>query len=379
MFYTSDHTSGPFELRTLYPGVSAPTTAPLLWRNTTASEISAAHDSRENPSAIRLFELCDVQYGGRGLFAREDKLALFEGYTESQVNTILTKHCNFKKPIDRAINRLWAGGLLSNDQRVIHSRQPVLAPVHPNWIYGHFLLEVLPLALLLDHVCPSSWPIAVASCDGHWLPDIMRSVFGERPIIEYDPATEVLSAPCFIGCTQMISHTAVHPAMLDGIKTMKERMLRSPDKLPSLPNPERIFLSRSKVKEQSGRSIENAAEVEKMMAGLGYSILHPEKLSFAAQVQVFDRARIVVGEYSSAMHNTVFCRRGATVVCLNYINAYQSRIAQAFGHSIGYIPDADGRFHVADEISAKWVAGQQLDMRFDTDEIAARLSELTIN
>lgn len=54
-------------------------------------------------------------------------------------------------------------------------------------------------------------------------------------------------------------------------------------------------------------------------------------------------ARFIVGECGSAMHNAVFCRPGTTVVCLNWINGYQSQIATLMGLTQGYILPADGQ------------------------------------
>lgn len=246
------------------------------------------------------------------------------------------------------------------------SEVPVITPIHPNWNYGHFLLEMMLRALLLDQTTPHDWPIALAKRP-HWLPGLLRLVVPRRPFLRYDPATEVIKAPAFVGCTEVITRSGIAPGVLPLITMLKLRLL-APAMHRSDPGPEMIFLSRGDNRKR--RDVENRAEIENLAANLGFAVIHPETLPFVDQVRLMDGARVVTGEFGSAMHNTLFCRAGTTVVCLNWINAYQSIIARSCDHVAGYIAPDDGAFR---DGAAIWSGNRQ--MRFDLTEVRRKLQE----
>lgn len=357
----------PNDLRVLYPSGPQVPPAELLWRDQAPAAVTDIHDVNNLQPEIKIYELTNVNYGGMGLFFQGKDIVVHKGYTENQIYTFLRK---FLRREHWKV-REWSGGLNSGDRKVISSATPVLTPLHPNWIFGHFLLEMLPLALLLDRVCPKEWPIAMARTAPDWLSAVIKSACRDRPIIQYALESEVISAPSFVNCTQMITHQDSHLALRELIADLKGQLLREPVDLPFLADPEKIFLSRG-YERKGNRLIENATEIEATMSGLGFSIVRPETLSFATQVHIFDKARIIVGEYSSAMHNAIFARPGTSVVCLNCINSYQSQIAKVFDHRIGYITTPDGQIHTWQKVLQKG----GLNMQFDTDEIVARLLPL---
>ena len=50
------------------------------------------------------------------------------------------------------------------------------------------------------------------------------------------------------------------------------------------------------------------------------------------------------------MLNSVFTRPGATVVSLNWVDPFQSCIAEAIGNHVAYITPETGRFVTADQL-----------------------------
>ena len=62
----------------------------------------------------------------------------------------------------------------------------------------------------------------------------------------------------------------------------------------------------------------NEAAVEDAMQAAGIEVVHPETLSFAAQVALMSGAAVVVGTAGSALHTGVFCGRAPRVVALAY-------------------------------------------------------------
>ncbi|WP_367066291.1 glycosyltransferase family 61 protein [Oryzisolibacter sp. LB2S] len=102
--------------------------------------------------------------------------------------------------------------------------------------------------------------------------------------------------------------------------------------------PKKIYIRRN-----SGvRKVTNNAEIERLLVAQGFSVVEPEKLSFAQQIALFYNADIVIGPTGAAMSNIIFSRNEAAIVILinqlpGTIYWYWQNIAQASGKSICYI------------------------------------------
>jgi hypothetical protein len=79
--------------------------------------------------------------------------------------------------------------------------------------------------------------------------------------------------------------------------------------------PRRIYFSRSRL--GGTPRFPHERLVEKIMADLGYVILHPQDFSFQNQIRLMQRAKCVAGMDGSAMHLAVFCEPGTKVICLD--------------------------------------------------------------
>jgi capsular polysaccharide biosynthesis protein len=60
-------------------------------------------------------------------------------------------------------------------------------------------------------------------------------------------------------------------------------------------------------------------------------------MSWREQVRIFSEADCIAGEFRSDMHNAIFSRKGAVVICFNWITDVQSRIANFRSQKVGYI------------------------------------------
>jgi hypothetical protein len=66
-----------------------------------------------------------------------------------------------------------------------------------------------------------------------------------------------------------------------------------------------VWLSRSAVYSGTMR-VRNEVELEARLAELGFDVVHPEQLAFAAQVELFESREVVCGLASSAFHTAIF-------------------------------------------------------------------------
>jgi capsular polysaccharide biosynthesis protein len=125
----------------------------------------------------------------------------------------------------------------------------------------------------------------------------------------------------------------------------------------------RLFLSRAG--SSPLRALANRSEIESMARDAGYAIVQPETLSIPQQIALFSGARIFVGEYGSALHNSVFAAPGAVACGLRGTSRHpsllQSGIATALGQHAAYVfgdttgQDVEQRFTIDPRLFAKAV------------------------
>lgn len=204
-------------------------------------------------------------------------------------------------------------------------------------VYGHWLLECMPKLLLIRReldrlpslriIVPASMPRYVSA----WISRILPGIDVE--ILDQDReylCCERLLMPTLLMDTGNYFHPALLP-MLDDL--LGPSMPSSPDR--------RLYVSR--VTPSAFRALINREEIEAIAAAEGLTVVKPETLSIQEQMKLFAGAGIVIGEFGSAMHNTVFSPAGTRVLCLNWINELQSRIARLKRQSVGYLLPSNGK------------------------------------
>lgn len=76
----------------------------------------------------------------------------------------------------------------------------------------------------------------------------------------------------------------------------------------------RIYLSR---RYMPLRNIENENELEELSSSrYGFEVIYPESIPFADQLAVYSESTCLAGFAGSNMHNCIFARPGATVICI---------------------------------------------------------------
>ena len=100
------------------------------------------------------------------------------------------------------------------------------------------------------------------------------------------------------------------------------------------------------------RTLRNRERIEAMAQEDGFTMIEPETLTVPDQIALFTGARIIAGEYGSALHNAVFAGPGATICALRgtarHPSLVQSGIATALGQNLGYVfgaTDGDETHH----------------------------------
>lgn len=80
--------------------------------------------------------------------------------------------------------------------------------------------------------------------------------------------------------------------------------------------PKKIYVSRLKLKNKRRRLL-NEIDVENVFASHGFSIIHPQELSFRKQVSLFRNADFIAGPAGSAMYNCAFQKKPRKTLILS--------------------------------------------------------------
>lgn len=246
-------------------------------------------------------------------------------------------------------------------------RRPVFVVSHFNMrTYGHFLYEVLPKLLLVKRLHASGWrfPIAFPKSQPAYTA-IVRRICPEVPILGYDDGREKLLLSLALMPSQMTSETGqLHDSFTAGVKALRDDLA-----LRGQAGPPRVFLSRKGW--ESFRTLANEDELAAIAAEFGFVRLLPQQLAWEEQVRLFAGATHVLGEVSSALHGTLFCRPSAKVIGLNWAAGIQSGLAAAAGHEIGYLRAKGG---VITTFRPGWTETQPFEI--DAETFRRRLEQI---
>ncbi len=321
----------------LFAPLMPPAQLPLMNEASMPAEIRDEHYEYSMPPAVAVYSLSGFRLCGIGLFRRGDEIF----YKDDVLPPYLRPHL---QPGGSRLPDVWTGSFYDSDAPVRRLDMPCFCPFHPNLVYGHFLLEMLP-KLYLWHVlkeCGDVYPVLVPTTLAPWARAFVDLLIDRNSLQFYDANREVVEAPSFVLASMMHTEHNFHPAL----NLAFEYVARAAGVPPVGADGthlarRRLYVSRRRVS-TGWHSIVNEDEIEALFAALGFEILHPQELSIQEQIRAFAQAEIVAGEYSSALHNTIFSPPGTRVIGLNRINWYQSRIGRLKRQPITYVAPADG-------------------------------------
>ncbi|RUP07723.1 MAG: glycosyltransferase family 61 protein [Hyphomicrobium sp.] len=199
-------------------------------------------------------------------------------------------------------------------------------------VYGHWLYEGLPQLLLLKHLRSELPDLSIVlPSRPQYLSEWCRFLVPDVRIFSYDPRRET------VFCEQLLipgifhSNSAFMHPFLD---VMIEDAVSTATRESERPLPSHIYLTRNKP--SHFRQLGNQDEIEQIAKSAGLTLLSPEDYSIPAQIRLFSGAKLVVSEFGSALHNTMFSGP-CDIISLNWITCIQSRIAQLRQQNIGYV------------------------------------------
>lgn len=207
------------------------------------------------------------------------------------------------------------------------------------FVYGHWLVDFLPrlYAAACIGFFPRDYKIPLPAGAPGFTRTLLKAVgVPDENIVLYDPHTELLQFDHLIVTDLLRTGNRMKPEFRDAVNFLFGAHLANLDDTTS---PHRkIFLSRKGVK---GRSILNSAEIEAEAEKRGFFVVEPSILPFDEQMRLFRDAQIVMGEYGSALHNSIFSRPGTMVVALRGTAGHpmfmQTGICDVLHQQLGYV------------------------------------------
>ncbi|ACI51574.1 conserved hypothetical protein [Gluconacetobacter diazotrophicus PA1 5] len=211
---------------------------------------------------------------------------------------------------------------------------PVLAVAGPGHrTYGHWIIDFIPRIGIARQVLGPHFrdlKFLVLSDTPDWALTLLEIFFGIR---RKDCIKFVFGEDEFV-CARacMPTFPNAYPFLLHGFIRMFYRSFFRPQ-----PGGRRICVLR-RTDREDGRPFLDRDAFETMAWNNGFELIDPLDLSFLEQVRTFSEASVVVGEYGSALHNSVFSAAQTVFGVVNAPGVEQTRLCAAFGQPIIYMP-----------------------------------------
>ena len=240
--------------------------------------------------------------------------------------------------VDAIAARLLAADLPT--RRVRGTLAVIYGPGHQT--YGHWLVDFLPRL----------WVLAECGYDlaalRYVVPPELTSVarkllahmgIGRSQLVPYRYWREAMRADELLLPTGLRVHNRIAGQFRAATAFWTGRLAETAAATGGAPAPARLFVSRTRV--IGARILSNREQIEAIAAARGYAIVHPQELSLREQASLFSQARLIVGEYGSALHGAVHARPGTLTIGLRgtarHPSFVQSGVADAMGQQAGYL------------------------------------------
>ncbi len=209
-------------------------------------------------------------------------------------------------------------------------------------IYGHWLVDIIPKFYLL-HLLGIDYrnekiltPIDLPPFGRSFLE--LLNIENDQ-LVFYDPLHDFVAVDQLYVPTLLRGGDRTSEIFSQSIHYFRSQII---DKLDSGTSEfhKKIYVSR-KNSGRGSRSLTNSENIENIARELGFSIVYPEQLTIRQQIKLFSEAAVIIGEYGSALHNSIFSPEGAIVCALrgNQIHPafLQSGISEALKQKTCYI------------------------------------------
>ncbi len=314
----------------LFDSLSTPQQIPAFQEAALPDDIRISHYRYSMPPAVRVNALTRGLVWGNGLVTRGKRFFLPTGSFPPYIRACV-------RPDGYDFPWFWSGALGKPNARRIVSDLPIAVGLHPNLGFGNMVLEMLPklYQLAMLRTMGAEFRLALSHRVAKWVREFVALYFADHEIFWYDGDAEYVEARSVIVPPMMHSDQNYHPAVNLVIEDALQRAgagRQGPKR--------RLYVARY----GDDRRLQNDAESNASLSDLGFEFVIPERMTVCEQIQLFAEAEMLVGEYGTALNNSIFSPPGARVVAINRIDWYLGSIGRLRRHFLAYVPLADGGF-----------------------------------
>ncbi len=329
----------------LFSPMLPPPQRPIHREGELPADYIAEHYQYAAPQAVAVYAVSGATLWGNGLLTSGSQFIAppdcLPGYFRPSL-----------RPDAEPLHPSQAGSLGRPDVDTITLDHAVAVALHPNMVYGHFLLEMLPRLYLIAALREfgAAIPLALPRRLPDWAKGFAGMLHAEAQTVPYDAALQRIVAPSIVLPSMMHTEYNFHPAINLMVRDLVQLLPAG------APGAGLIYLQPAAAE----LLIENDAEVQGTMTDLGFTVVRPNELSAEALVRVFSGAKVVAGQYGTGLYNTMFAPAGTRVIAMNFGNNYVSKIARVRRHRIAYVMPTDGAFR-------HWRLGRGLPRKYRID------------
>jgi capsular polysaccharide biosynthesis protein len=167
--------------------------------------------------------------------------------------------------------------------------------------YGHWLSDEIPRLMAALPFLPSSTRFIVSDpCQEYKIQTLAAIGISRDRLI---PVKNYIEAHCErLWFATPLGHSEWASTSPSVFKKLRDNLLEAYGQCEG-PTPERIFVSRNKTKQ---RRLINEHELIKTIQEFEFTIVHPQELSMPQQIQLFSKAKVVLGAYGAGLTNILF-------------------------------------------------------------------------
>ena len=314
------------------------------------------------PALMRAYFAQSVVLGA-SLFRVRDAQVTAEGIVLTDGRFNLCNQLNVDPTYPDRYHRDLAARLPTLRRETVDGEAVLLAGMG-HLVYGHWIADFLPKLYLLHlaghrierlrYLLPADTPDFAR----HWL---RLLGIDDGQWILYRRQDDLLTCRSLLVPSALRFMSRASPLLREA-RTFLLSRLDGPNRLwRRMPKPaagKRLFVSRSETGATwNHRRLANRDGFESRARERGFAVVRPETLDIPAQIALFRSAAVLVGEYGSGLHASVFAEPGATVIAARHndpgLGFLQSAIDHAVGHASGYVigtaPTDDGSFRLRTE------------------------------
>jgi Glycosyltransferase 61 len=186
-----------------------------------------------------------------------------------------------------------------------------------NWF--HWLIETLPRISRINETFDLSVPIVISDSIPETAKESLKLIT-RREILEVSRWARHSFTNLYVPSPVLFHPDSpnlwmgkdFHLLDREALLALRQKVLESPFRSNSGFDFERIFIPRK----NANRSLINRKKISSKLRKIGFKEVELASLSFTKQVEVFNRAKIIVFEGGATMSNLIFCSAGTNVIVL---------------------------------------------------------------